>query len=408
MRNNFNNFFSSGKLMLIFSFLGLYLISTGTSWAVFSFLKEEPSIPTATKEVRVKIDPSLPKTEECPINGQKYSKPEREVWEERRPITAIIENHLDSRPPSGLSKADVVYEAVAEGGITRFLSVFYCGASAQDIKIAPIRSVRVYYIDWAIEYGKEPLFVHIGGANNVCNNCPGGVKPRGDVAPEVDAFNVLTKIGWRNGQYGNDLDGGTNVGAPVIVRNQYRLGNKSTWEHSVEGSTDKVFDEGKKRGFAYKNFQGVKWTDFFESWKFSDDKPIKDPSYEEIFFEFWRNKSDYNVSWRYDRDSNLYYRFNGGNKHIDFETKEQLSAKNIVIQFVKEKGPVDREGHMFYQTTGKGEALIFQNGDLIKGSWKKSTQLSRTRFYDEKDNEVSFVRGPIWIEAVPAGNKINY
>jgi hypothetical protein len=90
-----------------------------------------------------------------------------------------------------------VYEVVAEGGITRFLSVFYCGVSAEDTKIAPIRSARVYLINWAAEYGKNPTFVHVGGANNICKNCPGGVKPAGDVSKEVDAFKMLDTLGWR-------------------------------------------------------------------------------------------------------------------------------------------------------------------------------------------------------------------
>jgi len=77
---------------------------------------------------------------------------------------AMIENHLDSRPPSGLSRADVIYEAVAEGGITRFLTVFYCGVASEDVRIGPIRSARIYFLDFASEYGDKPLFVHQGGA----------------------------------------------------------------------------------------------------------------------------------------------------------------------------------------------------------------------------------------------------
>jgi hypothetical protein len=63
---------------------------------------------------------------------------------------------------------------------------------------------------------------------------------------------------------------------------------------------------------------------------------------------------------------------------------------------------------MFYKTTGTGDALIFQNGDVIEATWEKAKQTSRTIFYDEDDEEISFVRGEIWIEAVPAGNTVNY
>ncbi|KKU12366.1 MAG: hypothetical protein UX19_C0002G0073, partial [Candidatus Woesebacteria bacterium GW2011_GWA1_45_8] len=113
------------KFMVVVSFLGLYLLSAGVSMAVFSFLAKEPSFDGGLGDglagSRGRIA-DLPKTEECPINGGMFSKVEREIWESRRPITAMLENHADSRPASGLSKADVIYEAVAEGGITRFLA----------------------------------------------------------------------------------------------------------------------------------------------------------------------------------------------------------------------------------------------------------------------------------------------
>ncbi|KKQ52493.1 hypothetical protein A2865_03530 [Candidatus Woesebacteria bacterium RIFCSPHIGHO2_01_FULL_39_17] len=407
MKDNIQKAKSTKNLMLIVSFLGLYLVSAGTSWALFSFLKGEPETSKSVSEGRGRIDPNLPKTEECPINGKMFSKPERDIWEARRPVTAIIENHEESRPQSGLSYADVVYEAVAEGGITRFLSVFYCGASAQDIKIAPIRSIRVYFINWAAEYGEKPLLVHSGGANNICSNCPGGVKVRGDVAPEVDALKLLVKLSWR-APSGNAMDAGTNLGYPAVKRDQYRLGEKAAWEHSYEGYTDKIFDEGAIRGFGYKNEEGEAWDENFTRWGFSDDKPLGSPKASEISFEFWSNKSDYDVSWKYDSSANKYLRFNGGKGHIDHETQEQISAKNVVIQNVREKGPVDKEGHMFYTTIGEGKALFFQNGDVIEGTWRKRTQDDRTRFFDKGGAEISFVKGTIWIEAVPDGNEIKY
>jgi len=90
------------------------------------------------------------------------------------------------------------------------------------------------------------------------------------------------------------------------------------------------------------------------------------------------------------------------------DTDTQLSAKNVVIQFVDERGPVDKELHMFYTTIGEGEALIFQNGEVIEGTWKKLSQSGRTQFFDANGREISMVRGVIWIEAVPSGNEIDY
>jgi hypothetical protein len=96
----------------------------GISLVVFYFVAPKSASNYLRKLVKNKNKRNLPKTEECPINGEMYTTAESSVWNTRRPIAAMIENHVDARPESGLSRADVVYEAVAEGGITRFLSIF--------------------------------------------------------------------------------------------------------------------------------------------------------------------------------------------------------------------------------------------------------------------------------------------
>lgn len=403
---NITKTIESKKFMIVSSFVGLYLLSAGTSWAVFSFIQDGSQEFLITGD-RSKIAEDLPRTEECPINGQYYSEPEREIWEMRRPITAVVENHEESRPQSGLANADVVYEAVAEGGITRFLAVFYCGVSADDVKIAPIRSVRVYFIDWAAEYGNQPIFVHIGGANNICGHCPGGVKPVGQTDPRTDAFAELVRLDWRSAR-GNSFDGGTNIGYPIIIRDQFRLGKKSAWEHSVVGSSDKIFEEASERGFGFRQANGDPWVEDFRAWKFQDDNASNSPDATNITIKFWNNKGNYDVNWQYSLDNNSYLRSNGGQKHIDHETGEQIEAKNVIVKFVKEIGPVDKEMHLLYENIGSGDAIIFQNGRTIKGTWKKTAQNSRTIFYNSSGDEIEIVRGQVWIEAVPLGGAINY
>ena len=118
--------------------------------------------PVKTASGKLMFDPTLPKTESCPINGAMYSKQQKAWWEKHGPLGVMIENHLEARPQSGISFADIVYEAVAEGGITRFLNIFYC----QDAEVVgPVRSARTYYVDFLSEYGPFPLYAHVGGAN---------------------------------------------------------------------------------------------------------------------------------------------------------------------------------------------------------------------------------------------------
>ncbi|HPN91140.1 MAG TPA: DUF3048 C-terminal domain-containing protein, partial [Bacilli bacterium] len=219
-------------------------------------------------------------------------------------------------------------------------------------------------------------------------------------------YKVLEQIGWMNGQYGNDMNGAANTGYPALYTDDRRM--NLAVEHQKVGSTDKIYEEADKRGFNYKDDSGVAWDSTFTKWTFIKDKAVSSPDATEISFGFWNNKPDYDVAWKYDQGNNRYMRFNGGKPHTDMENKEQLWAKNVVILFAEEEGPVDKELHMFYTTEGKGEALVFQNGTVIEGNWSKTTRTSRTKFTDDNGKEIPFVAGPIWIEVVPEGNTISY
>ena len=65
-------------------------------------------------------------------------------------------------------------------------------------------------------------------------------------------------------------------------------------------------------------------------------------------------------------------------------------------------------GHILYKTIGTGDAIVFQNGKAIKGSWQRDTEEDLIKFYDSSDKEISVVRGQVFIEVLPVGNKVNY
>jgi hypothetical protein len=413
MKNfSLKNLFNSRKFVIITSFVGLFLISVGISLIVFYYVAPQTASSLISKvNQKTKLNINLPKTEECPINGQMYTKSESDVWNSRRPITMMLENHVEARPESGLSRADVVYEAVAEGGITRFMSVFYCGAAAEDVLAAPLRSARVYFINMAAGYGTDPIFLHQGEANNICSTCPGGVKPSSQINPTVNALTLFDKLGWQGGSQGNNFDGGYNIGYPIVVRNQYRLSGTTAaaWEHSVVVDLNLVWQEAAKRSLSYKDSSGVAWTKGFRKWLFQNGSATTSPTASDIKFDFWASMPGYDVEWKYDSTTNSYMRYNAGVAHVDQEfDKPQLSAKNIAIMFVVEKGPLDTEHHMFYQDTGTGKALVFQNGQVITGTWKKDSALDREVFYDTNGKEISMVRGQTWVELVPSTNKVSY
>ena len=374
----------------------LYALSTAVSFAAFRFLGTGPqgefTSPLPTAGGALVIDPSAPRNQACPLNGKLFTQVERQASDNLSPLTVMIENHQEARPQSGLSDADIVYEAVAEGAITRFLAVFYCDVVAQDTQLGPVRSARTYYLDWASEYGITPIYVHVGGAN-----LPG----------PADALGQIQDYGW-GGRNGNDINQ-FSVGYPTFWRDYERLGHTVATEHTMYTTSTKLWEETKNRGFTNINPDGEDWLDHFTSWKFADEaKPEDRGQVNSLSFGFWDDFSDYSVKWEYDRDSNLYRRVNGGQSHIDLNNQQQITAKVVVVEVAHEPGPIDDLKHLLYQTTGKGDGLIFQNGGTAKVTWEKPNRTARTIFKDAKGKEVEFARGQIWIEVLPSGQTVTY
>src|SRR6185369_2105148 len=111
----------------------IYIVTTVFSYAAFTQPSSSSSKGNYSQSAKtgndyeaLTFDATASKSEECPINGAKYSREQKNWWEKHRPLGVMIENHLDARPQSGINAADVTYEAVAEGGITRTLNVYYC------------------------------------------------------------------------------------------------------------------------------------------------------------------------------------------------------------------------------------------------------------------------------------------
>ena len=386
----------------------LYLLTAGISYAAFSFVR--PGIQSITLNTQNKTTgqftppaqkyANLPKTQECPLNGAMYSQPEKDLWSKRRPLGIMIENSKAARPQSGISAADVVYEAVAEGGITRFMAVFYC----QDSNIiGPVRSARTYFLDWISEYGLHPLYAHVGGANT-----PG----------PADALGQITKYGW---EAYNDMNQ-FSIGFPTFWRDYDRLGPDTPTEHTVYTSTQKLWDYAAgKRDLTNvetdASGQTVSWDENFVKWSFKDDAILGDrPANLSVSFSLSNTQAsymnDYLVDWEYDHDSNAFLRFNGGSPFNDMDSNQQILAKNIVILYmplsVADDGYNEENhgSHMLYGDIGTGAAKFLIDGKVIAGTWAKKNRTDRTRFYDSNGNPMKLNRGLTWIEILPIGQPL--
>src|SRR3989338_6434261 len=286
------------KLSLVTLFL-FFLISTYLSYTTFAkggsliLPKTNYKAPQANQNSQVTNDSiaSEEKTEECPLNGELFGKTVAQKWAKRRPLGIMVENSTAARPQSGLSSADIVYETVAEGGITRFLNIFYCQDASY---VGPVRSARIYFVKLLQEYGDNPLYAHVGGANT---------------DGPADALGEIDDLGW--GVY-NDLNQ-FGVPFPYYWRDYERLPGRVT-EHTVYTNAEKLWEYAKsKRNLTNSDKKGKFWDTNFAGWKFRDEAVDRSKtSLTKVGFGFWdKFSAAHAVEWEYDKIKNSFKRNNG-------------------------------------------------------------------------------------------------
>lgn len=378
--------------------LVLLIILTTIGYATYSYLKWNSGSGSqkryrSTKEVAVQV--GEPKDVESPINGILYTKAQAKIFMNRRPLAIMINNHTDARPQFGLSEADLIYEAVAEGGITRFLALYH---SRDSEKVGPVRSARIYYEDWAAEF--NAWYAHWGSSyldpwdeENMAND-PDYSGPF-ICHPDADAYAKIDRIGLPS------LDEAWAEVAPAYWRD-YSQGVAE--EHTGYTSTQNLYN------IAPKVYPEEGWQNFepFQTWLFKEDlKEAERPGAGSFSFYFWEGYSDYDVRWEYDPKTNEYVRYHGGQKQLDAANNQELRAKNVIVQFTDQSFFGDKKGHLKYETVGSGKAKVFLDGKVIDTEWQKGAIRERTRFFDATTgDEIKFNRGQIWIEIVPTGNEI--
>lgn len=281
-----------------------------------------------------------------------------------RPVTGImIENSLDARPQSGLQDAGVVFEAIAEGGITRFLALF------QDAKpqyIGPVRSLRPYYIDFAAPF--QASIVHIGGS------------------PEA-----LREV--RNGNY-RDLDQFFNA-------NYFSRVSTRAAPHNVYTSFKQLDALNKAKG--YKSSK-------FTIWPRKADSQLAIPTATSISFAI--SGPDFHVNYGYKPSSNSYVRSEGGARHLNLvSAKDKTGVRlhpKVVIALVMSYRIASDGQHSVYTDTGKGKVYVFQDGGVTVGSWKKSGTTSQITFKDAAGMPLKLNAGQTWLTLVSAANQVKY
>jgi hypothetical protein len=283
-----------------------------------------------------------------------------------QPVASVMIENLypDARPQSGLGGAGIVYEALAEGGITRFLGIFQEPFPGL---LGPVRSLRPYYLDWGLEMG-IPV-AHAGGSE--------------------PALNAIKPLGLKN------IDALAYDGSSF-----YRTSDRAA-PHNLYTNSDRLSKLVANLGFAT--------APSFKPQPRKADAPPQAATHPNININF--STYYYAVKYTYDAASNAYMRFMGGAPHMDRNTNQQIKVKNIVVEFIPVTygtQPVDGKPETDYHMIGSGKALIFEDGGVAAATWSKADDHAPTTLTDADGKPVNFNRGNTWFEAVPTGTAVTY
>ena len=284
-------------------------------------------------------------------------------WQKRRALGIKVGNSSNERPQSGLDRADVVYEEIVEGGVTRFLAVFLTNEAP---KVGPVRSVR--NADADIMAPLKGLFGYSGG-----------------VPP------VISKL--------RGTDGVTDVGANV-VGGAYRRDSGRPMPYNLYTSTDRLWS-GRS---------GSPPPAMFEFLSSNDDPATGgEANANEVKFAFANNSDE--VRYLFDKKAGRYERFVGEDEHrIDGEGEgAQLGFSNVLIQKVGVSAglTVDTRGQSSSEIAliGSGQAALARGGKILSGRWERPNVGSPTRFIGADGVALKLAPGTTIVELLPAGRE---
>ncbi len=294
----------------------------------------------------------------CPLCGEPCD--EADI---NRPILAtLIENSPAARPQSGLNNACVVYEAITEGGITRFLAIYLHGSSE---KIGPIRSARPHFIHLAQDY--DATLVHCGES--------------------YEALQILT----------DTLDR-YNLNQMKFPKPFWRDKSRKA-PHNLYTSTEKLHEFMTENNWIESPGQ-------YPSFKRTDIFPTGGIEAEKVLIHF-SGATGYRLQFNYLPEYKAYERVMDNKVHVDKETNAECLAPNIIVQYVDAAPFVtSKKGTFDVSVVGTGVGFYIADGQYFRLHWTKDRESSATSYTLEDGSDLPLKKGQIWVEVVPMGSDV--
>lgn len=295
---------------------------------------EEPEEKIATEITVVEPEPE-PEPEPIianPLTGEEVTEEVRA----RRPYAVMLNNISVALPQYGITQADVIFEVLAEGGITRMLGLF------QDVSelgsIGSVRSARSYYID--LTQGYDAVYIHAGGSPQAYS--------------DLKAKNI------------DHIDGVNGNIANVFFRDQGRI-RSAGYEHSM-------FTSGERLTDYVDTIESIRHThaeDYVLPQEYVEDATPDGEAAPLIRATFPGGKR---TSFEYDETTRLYKIYEYGAPYVDGATGEQVGVPNVLLLFTDVSQIAgDNKGRINVRTTGTGEGIFACGGKAVEIFWQRDT-----------------------------------
>ena len=282
-----------------------------------------------------------------------------------RPIAVMIDNHKGAWPQAGLNKAYSVYEIIVEGGETRLMALFK-GVDLDEI--GPVRSSRHYFLDYALE--NDAIYTHYGWSP----------KAKSDISSlDVDNINGITES----------------------TTSFWRTKTKSA-PHNVFTSTEDIKKIAKNKGYSLT----------------SDEDSVLNYTFDEINLEDGIDANTVTIpyselhttSYKYDEETKRYTRYARGKKQTDYETKDPITTKNIIITFVKNSKLNDgtKKDRQTLNNVKTCDGYYITNGKAIKIKCVKKSRKGQTVYQDLDGNEIEVNDGNTFFNICPIDSEVTF
>ena len=256
-----------------------------------------------------------------------------------RPTAVVINNLKYAMPQYGIGQADIIYELIAEGDITRLLAVF---TDMSDVgSIGPVRSVRTFFSNIAVAY--DAPIVHCGGSRAALN------AQYDDTGDTINNWEHIDEM--YNGSY--------------FFRDYSRFNSGYSWEHCLFTNGEKLIAALESKGF-----NTPVEADHNYGMTFADEIDLNGEKAETVIVNFKGGKT---TTMTYDAETGLYSAAQYGTNHIDANTGETLQYRNVVVLYTNQRGAYD--GHYtrsYYDLVGSGEGHFACNGEIVPIKWERS------------------------------------